>query len=187
MAATNTSFIFSFLWPESQRFSPDPNNPVVIKMWKLQGVEPLVGIKKEYKLPFTNAPMIFDLVSGEIVATGGDLKITINRPDGVISQQHPQNWNINIEVVGGGFIETSDEESSITYVAPGDGYQAIGNNNGPDLVEKTFFIRSRDGRVYSKVHLLFGINDTPGSFMDIIFNGMANTNGSPNWEATVPR
>jgi hypothetical protein len=55
------------------------------------------------------------------------------------------------------------------------------------LVDEIFFIQSRNGQVYSKVHLLFGINDTPDGFMNITFNGVANTNGSRNWEATAPK
>ncbi len=49
-----------------------------------------------------------------------------------------------------------------------------------------YFIQTRDGQVYSQVHLLFGINEMPGGFMDITFSGAANADGSRNWEATVP-
>lgn len=186
LATSGTEFKYSYMY--NGHFRPDPNNPTVIKMWKLQGAEPLVDINKEYKLPLANAPIYFDLVVGKTVSSGGDLKITVNRPDGIISQQHPQNWTIQIEVVDGGLIETSFEESRTTYSAPESGYQTsgtFGNNNGPDLVDETFFIQSRNGQVYSKVHLLFGINDTPDGFMDITFNGIANTNSSRNWEGAV--
>ena len=50
MATTNTSFVYSLLWPEGQRQVPDPNTPVIFKMWKLQGTEPLVGINQHYKI-----------------------------------------------------------------------------------------------------------------------------------------
>jgi hypothetical protein len=186
LAATGTSFRYSQI--SSGYFVPDANNPTVIKMWKLQGAEPLVGINKTFKLPYTAAPMNFDLIAGQTVSSGGDLKITVNRPAGVISGRNPQDWNIDIEVVDGGFIETSPEDSATTYIAPENGYQSSGTfskNNGPDLVDKMFFIQSRNGQVYSKVHLLFGINDTPNGIMYITFSGVANTNGSRNWEATV--
>lgn len=188
LAATDTYFRYSYMYPD--HFSPDPNNPTVIKMWKLQGAEPLVDISKKYELPFTSAPIFFDLVAGKIVTTGGDLKITVSRPAGIISQQHPQDWSIQIEVEDGGLIETSFAESRITYSAPEDGYQAtdtLENNNGPDLVDKMFFIQSRNGQVYSKVHLLFGINNMPDELMSVTFSGVANTNSSRNWEATAPQ
>lgn len=186
----NGSGVYSQMWPEEKRAHPDTNNPVVIKMWKLQGAEPLVGLNKTYKLRYTNAPIYFDLVAGEIVPSGGDLKITVNRPDGIISQQHPQNWNIQIEVVNGGLIETSGKESAITFAAPETNYQpngTFGNDNGSDVTHRAFFIQSRNEQVYSKLGLSFRINNNPDDFMYVTLSGVANTNSSRNWEATAPQ
>jgi len=188
LAMTGTTFRYSRISPEY--FVPDAGNPTVIKMWKLQGAEPLVGINKTFRLPYTAAPMNFDLIAGQAVPSGGDLRITVNRPAGVISGRNPQDWSIDVEVVTGGFIETSPEESAMTYAAPESGYQPSGTfskNNGPDLVDKIFFIQSRNGQVYCKIHLLFGINNTPDDFMSVAFTGVANTNSSRNWEATAPQ
>ncbi len=185
LASLNGGGIYSYLWSESQRVHPDQNNPTVIKMWKLQGAEPLVDIGKEYKLPFTSAPIFFDLIAGKVVPAGGDLKITVNRPSGEISEHNPQQWSIDVEVIGGGFIATSDQEWKITYFAPDDGYQPAGtftNNNGIGSVNEIFFIKSRDGQVYSKLALSFSINETQDGFMNVRFRGIANTNGSRNWE-----
>jgi hypothetical protein len=188
LATTSTYFKYSYMYAD--HFTPDPNNPTVIKMWKLQGAEPLVNISKEYKLPFTSAPIFFDLVAGKIVPAGGDIKITVNRPAGEVSEHNPQKWSLDFEVIGGGFIEASDNEWGVTYAAPESGYQpsgTFGNNNGPDLVDKAFFIQSRNGQVYSKFGMEFGINATPDGLMYITFTGVANTNGSRNWEATAPQ
>lgn len=188
LATSGTLFKYSYMYPD--HFSPDQNNPTVIKMWKLQGAEPLDEINRTYRLPYTVAPINFDLVAGQIVPSGGDLTITVNRPTGIISQQHPQNWSIDLVVVGGGYIETSPEEAAITYAAPGGFYQpsgTFGNNNGPDLVDEMFFIQSRNGQVFSKIRLLFGINATPERDMTITISGVANTHGSRNWEATAPQ
>ena len=187
-AMTSTSYNYSYMY--ANRFTPDPNNPTVIKMWKLQGSEPLVSFNKTFKLPYTNAPIYFDLIAGKTVSSGGDVKITVSRPSGEVSEHNPQNWSIDFEVIDGGFIETSDGEWGVTYAAPDGGYQSngtFGNNNGPDLVDKAFFIQSRNGQVYSKVHLLFGINNTPDELMSVEFSGVANTNSSRNWEATAPQ
>ena len=185
LASTNGGGIYSYLWSESQRVHSDRNNPTVIKMWKLQGTEPLVDISKEYKLPFTGAPILFDLVAGKVVPAGGDLKITVNRPSGEVSEHNPQHWSIDVEVIGGGFIGASENEWRITYFAPEDGYQPTGafaNNNGIGSVDEIMFVKSRDGHVYSKLDLSFGINETPDSFMHVRFRGVSNTNGSRNWE-----
>lgn len=188
VATTDTLFKYSYMYPD--HFSPDANNPTVVKMWKLQGAEPLVQISSTYKIDYTSAPLEFDLVAGKIVESGGDLLVRVNRPDGIISQQHPQNWNIDLSVINGGYIVTSTQEASITYAAPGGYYQpagTFGNNNGPDLVDETFFTKSRNGQIYSKLHLFFEINSNPSGAMSISISGVANTNGSGNWEATAPK
>ncbi len=193
MATTSTLFIYSYLWPESQRAHPDPNNPTVIKMWKLQGAEPLVSINQDYKLHYTSAPITFDLVAGKIVPTGGDVRITVNRPAGEVSEHNPQDWGFEIEAVDGGLIETSGKEEAVTFAAPENGYQpsdtltASSNRHGIGGIQQAFFVQSRNGQVYSKIGLSFGINETPDGFMDITFSGVANTNGSRNWEATAPQ
>ena len=48
---------------------------------------------------------------------------------------------------------------------------------------KNFFLKSRNGQIYSKFSLNFGINDAPSDTMWLQFNGVANTNSSRNWEA----
>jgi hypothetical protein len=174
--------------PSGQKTSP--TDRATFTMWKLQGAEPLVGIDKTYKLRYTAAPINFDLLAGQIVPSGGDIQITVNRPAGVISGRNPQNWSIQIEVIDGGFIVTSWGEAQTTYSAPENGYESsgtFGNNNGIDTLDQMFFVQSRNGQVYSKVHLLLGINDTPDGLMYVTFSGVANTNGSRNWEATAPQ
>jgi hypothetical protein len=186
LATVRTEFKYSYMYPE--HFTPDPNSPVVMKMWKLQGAEPLVGIDQHYKIHYADAPIHIDLVAGKIVPSGGDLRIKVNRPDGIISQQHPQNWGIELEVVAGGAIVTSDAESRIAYSAPEDGYQpsnALASNNGSDVATGVFFIQSRNGQVYSKLGLSLRINNTPDDWMYITLGGVANANASRNWEATA--
>ena len=192
LASLNGGGIYSLLWPEAQRAHPDPNNPVVIKMWKLQGAEPLVSIDQRFKLHYTNAPMNFDLLAGKIVPAGGDIKITVNRPAGDISERNRQDWGFTIEVVDGGLIESGGDEG-VTYAAPEEGYQpsdtltASSNKHGIELIQQSFFVKSRNGQVYSKVFVSFDINANPDDLMSISFRGAANTHGSRNWEATIPQ
>ncbi|MGA2178842.1 MAG: hypothetical protein ABSH15_04590 [Verrucomicrobiota bacterium] len=191
LATTSTYFKYSYMYAD--HFTPDPNNPTVIKMWKLHGAEPLVGINQNYKLHYANTPINFDLLTGKIVPAGGDLKITVNRPAGNVSEHNPQDWGFAIEVINGGLMETSSKESAISFVAPENGYEqsdtlsASSNRHGVDVIQQNFFVQSRNGQVYSKLAIAFRINDTPDGFMYITFSGVANTNGSRNWEATVPQ
>jgi hypothetical protein len=189
IASENRDAIYSSLWPESERAHPDPKNPVVIKMWKLQGAEPLSGISKTYKLHYTNQPIYFDLLTGAIVSNGGDIKITVNRPAGIISQRNPQVWSVKFEAVDGGLMDSSGTET-ITYSAPETGYLASRTilssdklpTSGPSGFWTGFYVKSRNGQVYTKLAVDISINENPDDLMHIGFGGIANTNSSRNWE-----
>lgn len=193
LATTGTSFRYSQI--SAGYFVPDANNPTVIKMWKLQGAEPLVSIDQHYKLPYTSAPINFDLLTGKIVPAGGDIKLTVNRSPGVMSGRNRLDWSVQLEAVDGGVMDTSGQEG-ITYAAPQDGYQpsmifAFSTNTPTHKWAGGFnqglFFQSRNRQVYSKLGLGFEINIAPDDFMYVTFSGVANTNGSRNWEATVPQ
>ena len=191
LASTETEFKYSFMY--NDHFTPDKNNPTVIKMWKLEGAEPLLGIDKDYKLHYTEEPINFDFITGKTVLNGGDMKIKISRPEGIVSQRNPQDWSIEIEAVEGGLIETSVGASRVAFIAPENAYQPRDNlamqtnNHWSDVFDQSFYIMSRKGQIYSKLRLTIAINDTPDGFVYIKFTGVANTNGSRNWEATAPQ
>jgi hypothetical protein len=192
--STNSYFVYSLLWPAARRFTPNPNNPIIIKMWKLQGVEPLVGIDKQYKLSFTKEPLFFDFIRGTVSDSGGDLEVVVTRASGSLSKKNPGDWSISLVPINGGIIEPPYNTSYLTFEAPGDGYLdnylVQMNRNDPawfDNIQKEFFLKSRDGQVYSKFSFDFRINNDPNGLMWFQFRGVANTNGSRNWEATAPQ
>jgi hypothetical protein len=192
LASTGTEFKYSYMYAD--HFTSDPNNPTVIKMWKLQGAEPLLSINQRYKFHYTDSPVNFDLIAGKIVATGGDVKITLGRSPGVVSERTLQDWSVLVEGVNGGLIE-SDGQEGITFEAPESGYQAndsfIMSATAPHRwfgsFDQTFFLQSRNGQVYSKVNFGISINQQPNDFVWVEFHGVANTNSSRNWEATAPQ
>ena len=194
MATTNTRFVYSRLWSETEQHNPDPNNPAIIKMWKLQGAEPLVGINQRYKFPYASAPVNFDLLAGKIVASGGDIKITVSRSAGVVSERTLQDWSVQVEAVDGGVIKTDATEARVTYALPEGGYQPgdtiILSTNAPHQwagsIERMYFVRSRGGQVYSKVNVGLAINRNPTEPVWVEFRGTANANGSRNFEADAP-
>ena len=188
LATTGTEFNYSHL--NEGYYVPDQNNPTIIKMWKLQGTEPLINIDRKYKLHDTDVPIYFDLLTGKIVPTGGDLKITVIRPPGVVSLRSRQDWSLQIESVEGGLIETSIGEARVTYAAPESGYQPtdafLFSTNAPHKwfggFDQMFFISSRSGQVYSKVFLSFNMNRNPDDPMSLSLRGVANANNSRNLE-----
>jgi hypothetical protein len=191
LASTSTLFTYSHI--SQGYYVPDQNNPTVIKMWKLQGAEPLVSISQRYKLPYTSAPLNFDLLAGKIVPSGGDISIVVNRPAGDVSERTMQDWSVQVEAVNGGLMDSGGQER-VTYAAPDSGYEpsetftmSTSTHSWRGAFDQGFFVESRNGQVYSKVTIGMAINQNPDGFMYITFNGAANANGSRNWEATLPQ
>jgi hypothetical protein len=189
LATTGTEFKYSYMYPE--HFTPDANNPVIFKMWKLQGAEPLTGIDQRYKFRFTDGPVNFDLLAGKIVPTGGDIKITISRSPGIVSERTLQDWSVQVEAVDGGLIKTSVAEARVTFQLPDEGYPAsdlfIMSTNPPNKwfggVDQMYFVKSRNGQAYSKLNFGVSINQKPEEYVRVELHGELNPNGSRNFEA----
>ena len=133
--------------------------------------------------------MNFDLLTGQIVSAGGDIKITVTRPPGILSGRNRQDWSVRVEAVNGGLMDSGGQET-VTYSAPESGYEPsdtfMFSTNAPykwfEEFNQGFFLMSRNGQVYSKLGLSFRINRTPDDFMYVTFGGVANANHSRNWE-----
>lgn len=183
-ASTSGGYKYSQLFSEEERAHPDPSSPVLIKMWKLQGAEPLVGFDKDYKLRYTDGPIYFDLLAGKVVPVGGDIKMTVSQKPGEASLTNQSVWNVRVEAVDGGLMDSAGKERT-TYWAPVGGYQPADNLFFPTNVaglSRGFFITSRNGQIYSKLRFYFRMSDGLDGFMYVGFAGVANTNGSRNWE-----
>ena len=105
-----------------QKTAQGSNSLIVVRMWKVQGAEPLVGINQNYKLHYTNAPIYFDLIAGKTVPRGGDLKITVSRASDIVSVKNRPDWKVEIEIVDGGLVDSAGTERG-TYFAPESGYE----------------------------------------------------------------
>ncbi len=189
MATTNTRFIYSLLWSEAERYNPDPNNPAVIKMWKLQGAEPLTGIDQRYKFHFTDAPINVDLLAGKIVPTGGDIKITMSRTPGEVSERTLQDWSVQVEAVDGGLIEAT-EDTRFVYELPDGGYQpaytytmSTNTHSWQGALNQMFYLRTRNGQMFSKLNFGVSINQKPDDYVWVELHGELNPKGSRNFEA----
>lgn len=192
LATRRTEFKFSVMYRD--HFTPDPDRPVVMKMWKLQGAEPLVRLDWKWKLPHTNGPIRLDLLTGEVVPAGGDLQITVNRPDGEVSERFKQDWSVQIAAVNGGVID-AEEQEPIAFAVPTDGYSPSlirsFSTNAPFTwsfgFKQALFTRLRDGRVYGMVDVSFRLNLDPEEKMVISMAGAANTNASRSFEGALER
>ena len=101
---------------------PDPNNPVVIKMWKLQGGEHLVHFQTEIHVPIDGSPVDLDLQTGQALHNGGDLIIKVKTtPTPNIRQRY--DWQATIQSIAGGLISSSQDFERMLQ-APDTGYDS---------------------------------------------------------------
>jgi hypothetical protein len=188
LATTRTLFNYSHL--SDTYFVPDQQNPTVIKMWKLSGPEPLVSVHQELKVRPDESPINIDLLTGVLGSSGGDLRVLVVRPPGVVSLRNKQDWSFQIEAVDGGLIESSSAEARTTYAAPDTGYVpketlvfSVNSSRGwLGGFDQMFFLTTRNGKIYGKMLVSFNLNRNPNDLASLTLSGIVNANGSRNLE-----
>jgi hypothetical protein len=158
------AFDYTQLVPEEKRHHPDPRNPVVLKMWKLQGTELLVHFERKYfPLPADGTPVHIDLSTGKQVTTGGDLVLTLNHvvlPRGALPE--PQfDWRARAEITGGGLVESKQR---LMYLAPDTGYASTLAIDMPatkpdwaNSINRSYYVRT-SGNVFGRVEVYLNAN-----------------------------
>jgi len=135
-------------YPET--FHADSNNPVVFKMWKKHGEEPLVDSAWHGNIACDGTLMTFDLQNGK-QDKDGSLQITCTRvPLDIVPRENKRyDYNLQIAIVGGSIQSTDDE---FTYLAPEGGYVpslTLGakaeDPKWAGNVKQEFYIKTADG------------------------------------------
>lgn len=108
----------------SERFSSDPNNPTVFRMWKTNIHERLVTGNKRFHIVPDGRAYVIDLSNGTIAESGdGDLRVWIKyQPVATAGQLY--DWSSEIDAINGGLLEELDDYSSM-YSAPARGYSPV--------------------------------------------------------------
>lgn len=134
-----------------QEFSPDAANPVIFKLRKKGTPEPLVAMKRNYRMPRDGTPVAIDVATGE-KATGesGNLVVRCWTNDQGKRSGEKYDWRCVVAIPGGGAVATDEE---FPFLAPETGYQPTAEINMPadqdgwkDDVDLKFFYRLADGR-----------------------------------------
>lgn len=152
------AFDYTELVPDERRHHPNARNPVLLKMWKLQGAEPLIFVDGKSFYFMQGEPEVrIDLTTGKRVESGGDLVITMKHEDWPPnSVWHPYDWSATVRAMDGGLIETNQR---VMNLAPEDGYVAE-IVFSEKAVQRPFvggamvnlYVKSR-GNIFSKVKL----------------------------------
>jgi hypothetical protein len=165
-------------------FSPDPNAPVVIRMWKQGQREPTVSREGFYGFRPDGRVYTVDLLSSKNIEgdTGqGDLQVRITRPENVKPREkYP--WRLEVAAVGGGLVQAKDE---FLFQAPEIGYSpALEVEMDPaeaswtSVLKKSLYLQSRGGKVYGAIQMTIRPNYSNGS--SIQTESVLNVNGSRN-------
>jgi hypothetical protein len=184
-------------------YKPDPNNPFVFKIWKLQGAEPMVHSKIHDYIPCDGTEIHYDLATGKKVATGGELVVKLTRNPVDIVRGKPFDWQASIEIVGGGLTEMTD---LYPYEAPADGYKSTISITREATAKEwsasydaAFYFKTDDGKVYGRMTIkiqadfqppptLFNadIYANPAGSRNLEYDPEKTVKGGPNAQLTAP-
>ncbi|MFL6519215.1 MAG: carboxypeptidase-like regulatory domain-containing protein [Chthoniobacterales bacterium] len=155
--SNNAVFAYSSLTPDKERHRPDPAAPVVFKMWKQQGAEPLITGNKFFGITPNGTPFTIDLKNGrknEGRQTEGDFVVSIKQPP-QITDGSRFDWSFTIDAIDGGLLEVTDTQ--YPNEAPAAGYQLqisqelrASDPEWRDVVRKTLFVKSRNGNQFAR-------------------------------------
>ncbi len=166
------AFDYTELVPEAKRHHPDPKNPVTLRMWKLQGAEPMIYFdRKSFKLPPDGSPVRIDLATGKKVSSGGDVIVVIEQPIAPPGERLAH-YAWTAKITASGLLETTDK---LMYLAPESGYAPVLNygEKGDERVQekqvaKSFYLKTSEGRyARMKMDLTSDTNPERGSFFGL--------------------
>lgn len=163
-----------FGYNTSEQFRPDPNNPVVFRMWKTGTKQPLITGDKFLPIVPDGRVYTMDLLTGTLTEGEGegDLRIAIKRaPEAAWGKKYE--WAFDLAAINGGLREESNAYESM-YLAPdGDYAKNAAMHFRPDEegwtygISKRFYLKSRDGQIYSRMDVeiqAFYLKDKQGRF-----------------------
>jgi hypothetical protein len=151
-----------FGYTTSDPLRPDPNNPVVFRMWKAEAKAQLITGGKRFSLVPDGRTYTIDLLTGAISESAtaeGDLRVSIRRPETAAWGQR-YDWMLDVQAINGGLVEQTDGSSAM-FRAPEDGYarewrldtKAADESWSYGTGQKRFYLKSRGGRNYGRLEV----------------------------------
>ncbi len=127
---------------------------VIFTMWKLGGAEPMVHTQLDSRVPYDGSAATFDLLAGK-KSSAGELRVALTRTPAQVKRGVDRfDWNVRLEMAGGGLAETAD---AYQYLAPDAGYQTAlvfaqskNDTKWTQRLTKTFYLRTAKGQ-YGRV------------------------------------
>lgn len=164
----------SFGYNISENFNPNPNDPVVFKMWKDETKQTLVTGNKFFPVIPDGRIYTVDLLKGTLTEgeTEGDLRLWLKRsPAAAWGKKY--DWSFHLVAVDGGIAEEPNRNVSM-FTAPEGGYTKhyeLALNHADDdwsyRIKRRFYVSSRTSRLYGRMDVeiqAFYLKDNLGRF-----------------------
>jgi len=165
----------------------NPTNRAIFTMWKLKGPEPMIHDHKDYKLKADNRVYTIDLIAKSMIEgtnMEGDLLVKFQRPQQINRREH-FDWSFTMSAIGGGLLGATNNE--YLNEAPEKDYDpsysismSSTNSHWNWGDEGTFYVKSRNGKVYGHIHVKTDAESRDGSSLEI--DSYINPSGSRNLE-----
>ena len=164
--------------PDSyRRPAPTKDNPAIFVLHKRGKPASLIYVgTRYYKVSKDGQPLEVKLETGGQVPVGqGDIRFERWANDHEKNQRGQFDWRFRITVPGGGVVE---REGQFNFQAPQDGYEKDVEINMPvspggnwsNTVNKSYFIKMRDGRYARFSATILAANDNPAFKLDAFVN-----------------
>jgi hypothetical protein len=152
----NNPACFNYGMPLAPNFHiPDPQNPVVFHLRKRGIAEPLLTGEKLFGFKPDGTQYYVNLLTGKkSTDPSSDWDLSVQFTRGEPNADRKFDWSVTLDASGGGLVETNDE---FAFFAPESGYHPVENIQKADDPKWTgastdqFFVRSRDGKMYSRI------------------------------------
>ena len=177
-------------------YLPDPKNPLIIRMWKLHGGEPMNHVQIHSSVPCDDSIERFNLLARRWNGTNpdglpmnGDLMIKLTRNPLILANTNrwkPFNWSVTLVITNGGLLEFTNQP--YPYEAPAEGYQPMITLDFPtNMVEwkhefkRAYYFKAQNGQIYGRMTLhVDASRPQPPTYFDAEI--YANPGGSRNLE-----
>jgi hypothetical protein len=164
--------------------SPDPQNPVIFNLRKKGTPEPLVSLKRNYRLPRDGTPLSIDLFSGaSTTGENGNLVVRCWTKDQGKQSGEKYDWRCVISIPGGGIAPANEE---FAFLAPEKDYTSSAEitmpTDRPDWksdVDLKFFYRLADGR-YGRMKFSMIAGGQHFCMIDSVLNPAGSRNLEPS-------
>lgn len=187
--ATNGGAMYSHLWPKEQRHVPNPVTPVVLRMWKLRGPEPLLSFSRRFWLrPDIGGPTKLEVAVPGNPSSPLRLFFSVS---GSFDPDRPQqgDWEWQMLTESFSVCNAGERPPEYMFEVPDNSYtNRVGVRYVMDTpgwsrrVSKLYYLKSGSGAIFGRMSLRIVADAIRDGSIPIDVDLLINPSGSRNLE-----